>query len=90
MKRATEKIQMESSTQRTTNDLIQQHLDSLRAVLTHGFQDLPLPITGELPSNDCIDNYMTMLYSLILDSPQEYEGLIGNVRDIVSRLGFQK
>ncbi|KXJ09183.1 high mobility group protein 20A [Exaiptasia diaphana] len=89
MKQGLEKIQVESNTQRTTNELLQQHLYSLRTVLTLGFQDLRLPSTGELPSDDCIDNYMTKLYSLILDSPQENEGLIGNVREIVSRLCFQ-
>lgn len=90
MKQTIEKLQLESNTQRTSNEILQQHLDSLRAVLTLGFQELRLPSTGELPSDDCIDNYMTKLYSLILDSPQENEGLITSVRDIVSRICFQK
>lgn len=90
MKQSIEKIHVESNTQRTTNDILQQHLESLRAVLTLGFNDLQLPSTGELPSDDCIDNYMTKLYALILDSPQENEGLITSVRDIVSRMCLQK
>ncbi len=44
--------------------------------------------SNELPSVDTIDTYMAKLHSLILDSPQENEPLIANVRDIVGRLHF--
>ncbi|EDO47230.1 predicted protein, partial [Nematostella vectensis] len=89
MKQAIEKISIETNTQRNTNGLLQQHLDSIRAVLTQGFQDLPLPQSHEVPSMESIDTYMTKLYSVILDSPQENDTLISSVRDIVSRLCFQ-
>lgn len=44
--------------------------------------------TNEVPTLDTIDNYMTKLHNLILDSPQEHEGLIAMVRDIIGRLNI--
>ena len=51
---------------------------------THLFAD-----THEVPSIDTIDMYMAKLHTLILDSPQENELLIANVREIVGRLNFE-
>lgn len=90
MKQAIEKVEMETAQQRNTNSVLQQHLEGLRETLTHGFCNLPLPGTNEVPTGETIDSYMTKLYSVILDSPQENEGLISSVREIVSRLGYQK
>ena len=90
MKQAIQKVEVETTQQRNTNVVLQHHLDGLRETLTHGFSNLPLPGTNEVPSEETIDNYMTKLYSVILDSPQENEGLITSVREIVSRLGYQK
>ena len=45
--------------------------------------------THEVPSVDTIDTYMAKLHMVILDNPQENEGLIATVRDIVGRLNFE-
>ena len=90
LKQAIGKIEMETNQQRSTNMVLVNHLNHLRAALVQAFANLALPSTNEVPTLDTIDSYMTRLYSVILDSPQENEGLITNVREIVSRLGFSK
>lgn len=88
LKQAIGKIEMETNQQRNSNMVLFNHLSNLRAALVQAFANLVLPGTNEVPTLDTIDSYMTRLYSVILDSPQENEGLITNVREIVSRLGF--
>lgn len=88
LKQAIGKIEMETNQQRNTNLVLINHLSNLRAALVQAFENLVLPGTNEVPTLDTIDSYMTRLYSVILDSPQENEGLITNVREIMSRLGF--
>ena len=44
----------------------------------------------EVPTLETIDTYMAKLHTLILDSPQENEGLIASVREIVGRLNFDR
>ena len=90
LKQAIGKIEMETNQQRNSNMVLLNHLSNLRAALVQAFGNLVLPGTNEVPTLDTIDSYMTRLYSVILDSPQENEGLITNVREIVSRLGFPK
>ena len=90
LKQAIEKIEMETNQQRNANMVLLNHLSNLRTALVQAFANLVLPGTNEVPTIDTIDSYMTRLYSVILDSPQENEGLIRNVREIVSRLGFPK
>ena len=90
MKQTIEKIDVETAQQRNANLVVEQHLQSLRSALVEAFSDLLLPGTGEVATGDNIDTYMTKLYSIILDSPQENEGLISNVREIISRLAFQR
>lgn len=90
LKQAIGKIEMETNQQRNANMVLLNHLSHLRAALVQAFANLVLPGTNEVPTVDTIDSYMTRLYSVILDSPQENEGLITNVREIVSRLGFPK
>ena len=46
--------------------------------------------TNEVPTLETIDTYMAKLHSLILESPQENEGLIATVREIVGRLHFDR
>ena len=90
LKQAIGKIQTETDQQRSLNMVLLNDLSNLRTALVQAFANLVLPGTNEVPTVDTIDSYMTRLYSVILDSPQENEGLITNVREIVSRLGFPK
>lgn len=87
LKQAIAKIEMETNQQRNANMVLHNHLSNLRAALVQAFANLVLPGSNEVPTLDTIDSYMARLYSVILDSPQENEGLITNVREIVSRLG---
>ncbi|XP_072019855.1 high mobility group protein 20A-like [Amphiura filiformis] len=89
MKSAIEKLESEAVQQRNTNMALNQHLQSLRAMLTSSFAGVPLPGTNEVPTLQTIDSYMTKLHQIILDSPQENENLISSVREIVGRLDLQ-
>ncbi|CAH1788267.1 unnamed protein product [Owenia fusiformis] len=89
LERACDKLEVESAQQRNNNLLLQQHLESLRNTLSTNFASVALPGTNETPLPSTIDSYMAHLHSIILDSPQENEGLIANVREIVGRLNFE-
>lgn len=89
MKSAIGKLEIESVQQRKTNLALQQHLDNLRATLASHFSAVPLPGLHESVSADNIDNYMTHLHTIMLESPEENETLIASVRDIVSRINFE-
>ncbi|XP_071488338.1 high mobility group protein 20A-like [Diadema antillarum] len=86
MKEAIDKLEAETVQQRNTNVALQSHLQQLRATLTANFAGVPLPGSNEVPSLTTVDSYMTKLHQLIMDSPQENENLITNVREIVNRL----
>ncbi|XP_070537426.1 high mobility group protein 20A-like [Ptychodera flava] len=90
MKSAVEKLEVEAVQQRNHNMALQQHLEALRGSLTSNFAHVPLPGSNELPSMNTIDNYMTKLHQIILDSPQENEPLISTVREIIGRLDYQR
>ncbi|XP_078329675.1 high mobility group protein 20A-like [Crassostrea virginica] len=90
MKHAIEKLEVEAVQQRSTNMALQGHLDNLRTTLTENFNTVPLPGTSELPTLDTIDNYRAKLHNLILDSPQDHQGLISIVRDVIGRLNIDQ
>lgn len=89
MKAAVEKLEVETMQQRNNNVALQQHLDHMRATLTASFQNIPLPGSNEVPTLNTIDNYMTRLHSLLLDSSaRDHEALVATVRELVGRLEF--
>ncbi|PNF22509.1 High mobility group protein 20A [Cryptotermes secundus] len=89
MKAAVEKLEVETMQQRNNNLALQQHLDHMRATLTASFQNIPLPGSNEVPTLNTIDNYMTRLHSLLLDSTtRDREALVATVRELVGRLEF--
>lgn len=89
MKAAVEKLEVETMQQRNNNVALQQHLDHMRATLTESFQNVPLPGGSEVPTLNTIDNYMTRLHSLLLDSTtHDREALLATVRELVGRLEF--
>ncbi|KDR10436.1 high mobility group protein 20A-like [Zootermopsis nevadensis] len=89
MKAAVEKLEVETVQQRNYNVALQQHLDHMRATLTTSFQNIPLPGSNEVPTLTSIDNYMTRLHSLLLDSTtRDREALVATVRELVGRLEF--
>jgi len=89
MKSAIEKLEVEAVQQRNNNVALHQHLETLRSLLTSNFSAVPLPGSSEVPTLETVDTYMAKLHAIILDSPQENEGLISNVRDIVRRLNLE-
>ncbi|KAL4622767.1 high mobility group protein 20A isoform X2 [Arapaima gigas] len=86
MRGAVERLEGDVMQERSRNSLLQQHLDNLRQVLTSGLSGLALPGDGETPTLDTIDSYMKKLHNIIVSDPQEHEGLINVVREVVSRL----
>lgn len=44
---------------------------------------------NELPTKETIEGYMSKLYTLVVDNPNENESLVTTVRDIVSHLDYQ-
>ncbi|XP_032831579.1 high mobility group protein 20A-like isoform X1 [Petromyzon marinus] len=90
MRAAIERLERDVNAERVHNLALHQHLEALRHALTNGFSAVPLPGSGETPTLETIDSYMTKLHNIILASPQENEGLLATVRDVVSRLDSDK
>ncbi|XP_018620880.1 high mobility group protein 20A isoform X1 [Scleropages formosus] len=86
MRGAVERLEGDVMQERSRNSLLQQHLENLRQALASGLSGLPLPGSGETPTLDTIDSYMKKLHGIIVADPQEHEGLINVVREVVSRL----
>ncbi|XP_045704536.1 high mobility group protein 20A isoform X2 [Phyllostomus hastatus] len=86
MRTAVEKLEVDVIQERSRNTVLQQHLETLRQVLTSSFASMPLPGSGETPTLDTIDSYMNRLHSIILANPQDNENFIATVREVVNRL----
>ncbi|KAK0140428.1 High mobility group protein 20A [Merluccius polli] len=86
MRGAVERLEGDVTQERGRNGLLQQHLETLRQALASGFSSVPLPGSGETPTLDSVDSYMKKLHSIVVSNPQEHEGLINTVRDVVNRL----
>ncbi|XP_072291617.1 high mobility group protein 20A [Eucyclogobius newberryi] len=86
MRGAVERLEGDVMQERGRNSLLQQHLETLRQALTSSFSAVQLPGSGETPTLETIDVYMKKLHSVIMSSPQDHDGLICTVRDVVNRL----
>uniref|UniRef100_A0A8C4ZJV2 High mobility group protein 20A n=1 Tax=Gadus morhua TaxID=8049 RepID=A0A8C4ZJV2_GADMO len=86
MRGAVDRLEGDVMQERGRNGLLQQHLDTLRQALAASFSSVPLPGSGETPTLDSVDSYMKKLHSIVVSNPQEHEGLINTVRDVVNRL----
>lgn len=88
MKSTVERLESETSQQRSNNAALQQHIETLRRTLARAFVNLPLPGSEAAPTEETIDSYMVQLHSLIVNNPQQHQGLIQTVRGIVSQLAL--
>ncbi|MPC12623.1 High mobility group protein 20A [Portunus trituberculatus] len=88
MKSTVERLESETSQQRSNNAALQQHIETLRRTLARAFINLPLPGSEAAPTEETIDSYMVQLHSLIVNNPQQHQGLIQTVRGIVSQLAL--
>ncbi|XP_035498689.2 high mobility group protein 20A isoform X2 [Scophthalmus maximus] len=86
MRGAVERLEGDVMQERGRNGLLHQHLETLRQALASSFSTVPLPGSGETPNLESIDSYMKKLHSIIVSNPQDNEGLINTVRDVVNRL----
>uniref|UniRef100_A0A8C4QSP9 High mobility group 20A n=1 Tax=Eptatretus burgeri TaxID=7764 RepID=A0A8C4QSP9_EPTBU len=90
LRAAVERIERDVASERSHNHTLSRHLDALRHALTAGFQSVPLPGTGETPTPETIDSYMSKLHNIILSSPGEHVGLLPTIRQVISRLDSEK
>ncbi|KAL1513615.1 hypothetical protein ABEB36_003005 [Hypothenemus hampei] len=88
MKTAITKLKSEITQQEKTNISLQQHLDNLRKCLSTGFSEVQLPGIKEVANLENIENYMTSLHALLLESDSQDIKLLHTVRDVVAKLEF--
>ena len=89
MREAVERLESETEQQRGQNAALQLHLEQLRALLAERFAGVQLPGYTDALTPETVDAYLANLHSLLLERPQEHQGLLTTVRDIVHRLESQ-
>ncbi|XP_062888345.1 SWI/SNF-related matrix-associated actin-dependent regulator of chromatin subfamily E member 1-related [Mobula hypostoma] len=86
MNNAKEKLEQELALEERETLTLQHQLQAVRQALTASFASIPIPGTGETPTEGTLDTYMAKLHNVIESSPLEYEKLVGRVQEIISQL----
>ncbi|XP_032902746.1 SWI/SNF-related matrix-associated actin-dependent regulator of chromatin subfamily E member 1-related isoform X3 [Amblyraja radiata] len=86
MNNAKEKLEQELALEERQTLTLQHQLQAVRQALTVSFASVPIPGTGETPTEGTLDAYMAKLHNIIESSPIEYEKLVGRVQEIISQL----
>ncbi|XP_072338617.1 SWI/SNF-related matrix-associated actin-dependent regulator of chromatin subfamily E member 1-related isoform X3 [Scyliorhinus torazame] len=86
MNSAKEKLEQELVLEERQTLTLQHQLQAVRQALTASFASIPIPGTGETPTEGTLDTYMAKLHNIIGSSPIEYENLVGRVQEIISQL----
>jgi len=89
MKSAISKLEVETQHQRQNNASLQQHLHSLRQLLTQGFKGVQVPGFKDV-TNDNIDEVVNMLLGLVKENPLQHQPLVHTAKTIVNRLDYSK
>ncbi|XP_078279989.1 SWI/SNF-related matrix-associated actin-dependent regulator of chromatin subfamily E member 1-related [Rhinoraja longicauda] len=90
MNNAKDKLEQELALEERQTLTLQHQLQAVRQALTVSFASVPIPGTGETPTEGTLDVYMTKLHNIIESSPIEYEKLVGRVQEIISQLDSDK
>lgn len=90
MNNAKEKLEQELALEERQTLTLQHQLQAVRQALTVSFASVPIPGTGETPTEGTLDVYMAKLHNIIESSPIEYEKLVGRVQEIISQLDSDK
>ncbi|GCC25287.1 hypothetical protein chiPu_0003696 [Chiloscyllium punctatum] len=90
MNTAKEKLEQELALEERQTLTLQHQLQAVRQALTTSFASIPIPGTGETPTEGTLDTYMAKLHNIIGSSPIEYEKLVGRVQEIISQLDSDK
>ncbi|XP_032902739.1 SWI/SNF-related matrix-associated actin-dependent regulator of chromatin subfamily E member 1-related isoform X1 [Amblyraja radiata] len=90
MNNAKEKLEQELALEERQTLTLQHQLQAVRQALTVSFASVPIPGTGETPTEGTLDAYMAKLHNIIESSPIEYEKLVGRVQEIISQLDSDK
>eukprot|EP00062_Callorhinchus_milii_P023721 gi/632982869/ref/XP_007908367.1/ PREDICTED: SWI/SNF-related matrix-associated actin-dependent regulator of chromatin subfamily E member 1-related isoform X3 [Callorhinchus milii] len=86
MSSAKEKLEQELAQEERQTLTLQHQLQAVRQALTASFASIPIPGTGEMPTEGTLDMYMAKLHNVIGSNPIEYEKLVGRVQEIISQL----
>ncbi|XP_069072819.1 SWI/SNF-related matrix-associated actin-dependent regulator of chromatin subfamily E member 1-related isoform X1 [Pleurodeles waltl] len=65
---------------------LQQRLQAVRQALIGSFGALPIPGSGETPTQGNLDVYMAKLHSVIESNPAQHERLVMQVKEVLSRI----
>ncbi len=86
MKAAAKKLQSEIETQRTRNENLRKHLDTVRTVLVNSFKETPLPGSDETPSLGTVDGYIGKLQVIVSQDREQHGELVAKVREVAKQL----
>eukprot|EP00092_Neocalanus_flemingeri_P005635 GFUD01006069.1.p1 GENE.GFUD01006069.1~~GFUD01006069.1.p1 ORF type:complete len:310 (-),score=106.26 GFUD01006069.1:648-1577(-) len=91
MKSAISKLEVETVQQRQNNAGLQQQLDMLRQMVVSSFRGVQLPGNHEPLTLQSVDQFVAGLHGVTVEQQgQQHTGLLNTVRDIVSRMDFNK
>jgi len=90
MKSAITKLEVETVQQRQNNAGLQQQLDMLRQMIVTSFRGVQLPGVHEPLTIQTVDQFISGLNGVLSEQGHQSAGLINSVKDIVSRMDFNK
>ena len=91
MKSAISKLEVETVQQRQNNAGLQQQLDMLRQMVVSSFRGVQLPGNHEPLTLQSVDQFVSGLHSVMVEQQgQQHTGQLNTVKDIVSRMDFNK
>lgn len=86
MKQAVDKLQIETLQRKTSNNLLQQHLQKMKTIFIEKFSNIPLPGTHEIPTTLNIDQYISKLHSVLQENNET--ALYNKVKHTVCNMDF--
>ncbi|KAM8939787.1 SWI/SNF-related matrix-associated actin-dependent regulator of chromatin subfamily E member 1-related isoform 2-T2 [Pelodytes ibericus] len=83
---AKERLEQELALEERQTMILQQQLQTVRQILLTSFSTLPIPGTGETPTQGNLDLYMAKLHNMIEGNPSQHEKLVVRIKEILSRI----
>ncbi|KAM4810186.1 SWI/SNF-related matrix-associated actin-dependent regulator of chromatin subfamily E member 1-related [Rhinophrynus dorsalis] len=87
---AKERLELELAQEERHTMVLQQQLQTIHQILLSSFSSVPIPGTGETPTLGNIDVYMTKLHNVIESNPAQYEKLVIQIKEILSRINSEQ
>lgn len=87
---AKERLEAELGQDEQRTQALQRHLLALKQTLVSSLSGVPLPGTGETPSINTLDSYLSRLSNVLENSPNEHRTLLVKLQEVLAHLDSEK